>query len=113
MTSSRLRYQALRGLIRSVSLVLPCSRSKVHLTSLGVNGLPSCHLTPSCNLKLSLVFSSSHDHSVARSGTIEFSPLCGTSCLYMTRLLKTPIAGPSPAIVDSSWIDIDPGLSKK
>ena len=38
---------------------------------------------------------------------------CGTSCLYMTRLLKTPIIGPWPAIVASSWIDIEAGLSKK
>src|SRR5437879_13381213 len=28
----------------------------------------------------------------------------------MTRLLKTPIIGPSAAIVDSSWIDIEAGL---
>src|SRR5207248_11449436 len=28
----------------------------------------------------------------------------------MTRLLKTPIIGPSVAIVDSSWIDIEAGL---
>src|SRR5438552_11360484 len=27
---------------------------------------------------------------------------------YMTRLLKTPCAGPWPAIVDSSWIDMLP-----
>jgi len=31
----------------------------------------------------------------------------------MTRLLKTPIIGPWPAIVTSSWIDIEAGLSKK
>src|SRR2546429_8625707 len=52
VTSSRLRYQALRGLIRNFSLALPCSRSQVHLTSLAVNGLPSCHFTPSRNLKV-------------------------------------------------------------
>src|ERR1700736_237526 len=28
----------------------------------------------------------------------------------MTRLLNTPIIGPSTAIVDSSWIDIEAGL---
>src|SRR5882762_1559408 len=28
----------------------------------------------------------------------------------MTRLLNTPIIGPSVAIVDSSWIDIEAGL---
>jgi hypothetical protein len=31
----------------------------------------------------------------------------------MTRLLKTPIIGPWPAIVASSWIDTLAGLSKK
>src|SRR5438552_15743923 len=50
---STLCHQPLRGLIRSLSSVLPCSRSKVHLTSLAVNGLPSCHLTPERNLKVS------------------------------------------------------------
>ena len=39
-------YQDLRGLRRSFSLDLPVSRSQVHLTSLAVKGLPSCHLTP-------------------------------------------------------------------
>src|SRR5882757_7116480 len=53
------------------------------------------------------------DHSLARSGTIDCRPLCGTSCLYITRLLNTPIAGPWPAIVASSWIDMLAGLSKK
>src|SRR5260370_1200557 len=46
MTSSRLRYHALRGLRRSFSLPIPISKSQVHLTSAAVNGLPSCHLTP-------------------------------------------------------------------
>jgi hypothetical protein len=55
----------------------------------------------------------SHDQSVARSGTIDWKPLCGTSCLYVTRLLKTPIIGPWAAIVASSWIDMLAGLSKK
>ena len=57
--------------MRSFSLDLPCSRSQVHLTSLAVNGLPSCHLTPWRNGKVSSVPSSLHDQPVARSGTIE------------------------------------------
>src|SRR5207302_5411560 len=112
-TSSRLRYQGLRGLRRSLSANLPCNMSHVHLTSLAVNGLPSCHLTPWRNLKVSAVLSSSHDHSLARSGTIDSRLESGTSCLYMTRLLKTPIIGPRAAKVASSWIDMLAGLSKK
>src|SRR5215510_10926449 len=113
-TSSRLPYQALRGLTRRLSplLPLPARRSQVHLTSRAVNGLPSCHLTPERSLKLRLVPASSHDHLVARSGTIDFSPFCGTAWSYITRLLNTPIIGPWPAMVDSSWIDREGGLSK-
>src|SRR6516225_3333317 len=81
VTSSRLRYQALRGSRRNLSLVLPAIRSQVHFTSALVNGLPSCHLTPSRRRKASSVLSSSHDHSVARSGTIDRRLVCGTSCL--------------------------------
>src|SRR6516165_3273223 len=99
--------------MRSLSLVLPVSRSQVHLTSAAVNGLPSCHLTPSRNRKVSCVLSSSHDESLARSGTIDCRLFCGTSCLYKTRLLKTATIGPSPAAVVSSWIDMLAGLSKK
>ena len=55
VTVSRLPYQVLRGLTRSASLALPCSRSQVHLTSRSVNGLPSCHLTPRRSLKVRLV----------------------------------------------------------
>src|SRR5690242_21582517 len=52
-----------RALTRSFSLDLPCTRSKVHVTSAAVNGLPSCHLTPSRNLKVSSVLSSrSEEH---------------------------------------------------
>src|SRR5438132_10776355 len=105
-TVSRLPYHALRGLTRSVSAALPCSRSKVHLTSRAVKARPSCHLTPDRNLKVRLVPLWSHDHSCARSATTDFSPLCGTLWSYITRLLKTPIIGPCPAIVDSSWIDM-------
>src|ERR1700687_87744 len=87
--------------------------SQVHLTSRAVNGLPSCHLTPWRNFKVSAVLSSSHAHSVARSGTIEVKLACATCWSYMTRLLKTPIIGPCEAIVASSWIDMLAGLSKK
>src|SRR5207253_9328079 len=54
-TSWTLLYQERRGLTRSFSLVLPASRSQVHFTSFAVNGLPSCHLTPWCNGKVSSV----------------------------------------------------------
>jgi len=36
---------------RSLSFAVPCNSSQVHVTSLAVNGLPSCHLTPGCNLR--------------------------------------------------------------
>src|ERR1700732_613665 len=101
-----MRYHDLRGLRRNFSVDLPCSMSQVHLTSAAVNGLPSCHLTPWRSLKVSAVLASSHDHSVARSGTTDLRPLCGTCWSYITRLLKTPIIGPWPAMVASSWIDM-------
>src|SRR5262249_19936783 len=102
-----------RGLTRSLSCATPVNRSQVHLTSAAVNGLPSCHLTLPRSLNVSVVCAASHDHSVARSGTTDFNPLCGTCWSYMTRLLKTPIIGPWPAMVASSWIDMLAGLSKK
>src|SRR6516162_3730659 len=45
-------------------------------------------------------------------GTIDFKLFCGTSCLYSTRLLKTPIIGRLTATVDSSSSDMLAGLSK-
>src|SRR4030081_737401 len=104
--SSRLRYQALRGLSRSFSLPLPISMSQVHLTSAAVNGLPSCHLTPWRSLNVSSVPSRLDDQLGARSGTIELRLFCGSSCLSMTMLLKTPIIGPTDEYVASSMIDI-------
>src|SRR6266478_2059950 len=86
--------------------------SQVHLTSLAVKGLPSCHLTPSRSGKVSSVPSSLHDQLTARSGTIDSMLFCATSCLYITRLLKTPIIGRLAAAVASSWIDMLAGLSK-
>src|SRR5947207_15733881 len=111
MTSSRLRYQDLRGLTRNFSVDLPVIRSQVHFTSLAVNGLPSCHLTPSRNLKVRRVPSSSQVQLLARSGTIDCMLFCFTCWSYMTRLLKTPIAGRSAKTVTSSWIDMLAGLS--
>src|ERR1700738_2340998 len=105
VTSSRLRYQDLRGLTRSFSADLPAIRSQVHLTSAGVNGLPSCHLTPGRNLKVSSLPSSLHDQLEARSGTIESRLFCGRCWSNMTKLLNTPIIGPRATIVDSSWSD--------
>src|SRR6266404_7453536 len=112
MISSMLLYQDLRGLRRSLSLALPVSKSQVHLTSAAVKGFPSCHLTPWRSGKVSSVPSSLHDHPVARSGTIEARLFCATSCLYMTRLLKTPIIGRLTAAVASSCNDMLAGLSK-
>src|SRR5262245_15445405 len=112
VTSSRLRYQALRGLRRSFSLDLPSKVSQVHFTSLAVKGLPSCHLTPSRSRKRNSVLDESQDHSLARSGTIEAKLACATCWSNMTRLLNRPIAGPSAANVTSSWSDRLAGLSK-
>src|ERR1700732_2657654 len=91
---------------------MPISRSQVHLTSLAVKGVTSCHLTPRRSGKVNSVPSSLHDQLVARSGTIDCRLFCGTSCLYMIRLLKTCIIGCSAARVDSSRIDMLAGLSK-
>src|SRR6516225_3897528 len=112
VTSATFTYHDLRGLTRSLSLDLPINRSKVHLTSAAVSGLPSCHLTPWRNGKVSSVPSSFHDQPVARSGMIDCGLFCATSCLYMTRLLKTPDIGRLTAIVDSSSGDMLAGLSK-
>src|SRR5262249_18841170 len=101
-----------RGLMRSFSLVLPISRSTVHLTSAAVKGLPSCHLTSCRNGKVSSVPSSFQAQPVARSGTIERREFCGTSCLKITRLLNTPAIGRLTSCVDSSSGDMLAGLSK-
>jgi hypothetical protein len=54
------------------------SRSKVHTTSLAVNGLPSCQVTPSRSGNVSSVPSSFHDQLIARSGTIDCRLFCFT-----------------------------------
>src|SRR5271165_2629024 len=82
-------YQDLRGLMRSLSLPVPISRSQVHLTSLLVNGLPSCHLTPWRSGRVSSVPSSLHDQLVARSGTID------------CRLLVESEVFETPAVIDA------------
>ena len=83
----------------------------MHFTSAAVNGLPSCHFTPSRSLNVSAVPSSFHDHSVARSGTIDSKLTCGLCWSNMMRLLKTPIIGISTTSVAPSCIDMLPGLS--
>src|SRR5438132_1253818 len=99
--------------MRNFSLDLLVSRSQVHLTSWAVKGLPSCHLTPWRSGKVNSVPSSFHAQLVARSGTIDFMLFWGMSCLYITRLLNTPIIGRKAANVDSSCSDMLAGLSKK
>src|SRR6266404_6269513 len=111
VTSSRLRYQGLRGLTRSFSLDLPVKRSQVHLTSLAVKGLPSCQATPWRNGNVSSVPSSFHVQPVARSGTIELRLFSGTCSSNKTRLLKTAVTGRVATGVASSWIDTLAGLS--
>src|SRR5207248_11630358 len=85
LIKSRLRYQDLRGLVRSLSSLLPRIRTQVHLTSAAVKGLPSCQLTPCRSLKVSAVISALHDHLVARSGSIGSIRFWGTSCLIRTK----------------------------
>src|SRR5215831_5385559 len=98
--------------MRNLSLPRPISRSQVHLTSAAVKGLPSCHLTPWRNGKVSSLPSSLHDQLVARSETIDWGLFCATCWSYMTRLLNTPIIGRSAAPVASSCSDMLAGLSK-
>src|SRR5439155_22665411 len=111
MTSSRFRYQDLRGLTRHFSLDLPVSMSKVQMTSFAVNGLPSCQVMPCRSGKVNAVPSSFQDQPVARSGRIDWRLFCGTCWSNMTRLLNTSIIGPSAKTVASSWIDMLAGLS--
>src|SRR5438552_15132955 len=111
VTSSRLRYQGLRGFMRSFSLDLPVKRSQVHFTSLAVNGLPSCQATPWRSGNVSSVPSSFHDQPIARSGTIEPRLFCATCSSKRTRLLNTAITGRVATGVASSWIDMLAGLS--
>src|SRR5229473_7695752 len=76
-----------------------------------MKGLPSCQLTPWRSGKVSSVPSSFHDQAVARSGRIESRLFCFTCWSNTTRLLNTPIIGPSATNVASSWSDMLAGLS--
>src|SRR5258708_31957142 len=98
--------------MRSLSLALPCSNSQVHLTSLAVNGLPSCHLTPSCNLNVNFVLLGSHDQLDARSGTTVSALSCDFAGSNITRLLKTGMNGILTDTVASSRIEALGGLSR-
>src|SRR3954451_2476091 len=112
LTSCSLEYQTRRGLRRkSCTSPLPISIRQVHCTSFAVNGLPSCHLTPCRNLKVSLVLVGSHAQLSARSG-MTVSRLSWTLAgSNTTRLLKTPANGVTDAIVDSSSSEVLGGLS--
>src|SRR5215510_3862721 len=99
LTLSRLVYQDARGFLRKSSESCPVSLFQVHCTSFAVNGLPSCHLTPSCSLKVSLVLVASQVQLSARSGTIVSGLLSGTLWSKMTRLLKMPMNGATVEIV--------------
>ena len=68
VTLSTLAYQPLRKLTLKFSCALPASRSKVHFTSAAVNGLPSCHVTPSRSAKVSFLPSSLQVHLVGEVG---------------------------------------------
>jgi len=98
--------------MRSFSADFPVNKSQVHLTSLAVKGLPSCHFTPWRSGIVSSAPSSFHDQLVAKSGTIDFGLFCGTAWSYITRLLNTPIIGRFTAFVDSSRSEMLAGLSK-
>jgi hypothetical protein len=111
LTSTRLLYQALRGLTLSFSAALPAKRSQVHFTSAAVNGLPSCHLTSLRRWKVRRVPSSSQAQSVASSGRIAARLFTGTCWSNSTRLLNTAMTGRSANTVASSWIDMLAGLS--
>src|SRR4249919_2941440 len=93
VTSLTSSYQDFRGFCRNFCCDLPINMSKVHLTSAEVNGLPSCHLTSLRNLKVSFLLSLLQAQLSARSGTIDSTLFCGTSCLNTTRLLNTGMKG--------------------
>src|SRR5690349_22547173 len=107
-----LNHQVLRGFFRSFPLTFPVSMSQVHFTSALVNGLPSCHLTPSRSRNVKVVLLSAHVHDVARSGTTLSSRSNGLSGSNTTRLLNTDMNGMSVEIVASSRIDALGGLSR-
>src|SRR3974390_1296966 len=107
-----LNHQVLRGFFRIFDSVFPVTVSKVHFTSVLVNGSPSCHFTPFCNCMVKVRPSPLHFQLVASSGTIRSSRFCGESGSNMTRLLNTAANGITVDIVASSHIDALGGLSR-
>src|ERR1700757_1182853 len=93
VTLSTLLYHEARGLARSLLSALPSKRSNVQTTSLAVNGLPSCHFTPSCSLMVRSLPSALQLHDVARSGTITCGLFCGLLWSNSTRLFMTGMIG--------------------
>ena len=81
-------------------------------TSRAVKGLPSCHFTPSCSLKVRAFWSALQLHDAARSGTIVSGPFCGLPSSNSTRLFITGMIGMTVEFVADSWIDSVGGLSR-
>src|ERR1700761_5867522 len=103
-------YQIFLGLRRkSVVSPFPISIRQVHCTSLAVNGVPSCHLTPCRSLKVSLVFVASRDQLSARSGMIVSRLSWVFAGSNRTRLLKIAAKGVTEAMVDSSSSEVEGG----
>ena len=101
-----------RGFLRKSSGSLPVSLFQVHCTSLAVNGLPSCHLTPWRSLNVSLVLVASQAQLSARSGTMVSIVLSGFCWSNTTRLLNTPMNGCTVEMVASSWMEALGRLSR-
>ena len=110
--SRMLNHQALRGFFRILLSTLPVTMSQVHFTSALVNGLPSCHFTPSCRRNVSDRSSAPQVQDVPSSGMIRSPRFCGLSGSNITRLLKTAMNGISVEAVASSQIDALGGLSR-
>src|SRR3972149_3760598 len=102
-----LAYQSLRGLILSLACASLASRtmSKVYLTSLEVNGWPSCHLTFFRRKKTRFRELSCHDHFSASSGMIVSMLSVFFNGSKMTRLLKHGMPGHTVEIVEVSWME--------
>src|ERR1700761_7413330 len=113
LTSCSLLYQTLRGLRwkSAAASPLPISIRQVHCTSLAVNGLPSCQVTPCRSLKVSLVLVGSQDQLSARSGITVSRLSWVLAGSNTTRLLNTAANGITEAIGDSSSSDVLGGLS--
>src|SRR4051794_25646387 len=107
-----LNHHVLCGFFRNLPLTWPVRISQVHFTSALVNGLPSCHLTPSRSLKVSVRSSSLSAQEVARSGTTLSNRFTGLSGSNTTRLLNSDMNGMTVEIVASSRIEALGGLSR-